>query len=73
MTSDEFHELGEDMAPMDRKPQAHLPEPPLNRSALAPEVFGAEGLKIPGEGTEGRADPISVSIASPLSSRRTSA
>jgi hypothetical protein len=73
MTSDEFHELGEDMAPMDRKPQAHLPEPPLNRSALAPEVFGAEGLKIPGEGTEGRADPVTVLVQPALSARRTSA
>jgi hypothetical protein len=72
MTSDEFHELGGDMA-FDRKPKAHLPVTPLNRGSLAPEVFGAESLKIPGEGTEGRADPISVSIASPLSSRRTSA
>ena len=72
MTSDEFHELGGDMA-FDRKPKAHLPVTPLNRGSLAPEVFGAESLKIPGEGTEGRADPVTVLVQPALSARRTSA
>jgi hypothetical protein len=39
MTSDEFHELGEDMASMDRKNLRRIDPRPLHRSSLAPEFF----------------------------------